>query len=1686
MYFIFLSNFKIASHTMKNSFFYSLILLLLFVMLKAPAHAQIINGTDTLYGNEWINFNQSYFKIMLAEDGIYRIPFQALSDAGVPVNSVPGAQFQLFHNGEEIPLHISNDGTFGTADYLEFFGKKNTSELDKHLFKDAEAEMMNPYFSLITDTAAYFLTWTTNLSPLRYQTIANDMTNLPPKEEYGWYDLTQVFTGGFDKKRNGEGVRNSYFDISEGYSSGYAQTQNINITPIQPFIGNQNAMLSLRYACGLGQHNQAIKINGQQAVADQFNDFQVKSHSLEIANASLSSQIQVTFEGMASNNDKQRVAFISLRYPRLLDAQNQAYFTFSIGASAEEKYLEIAGFNAGTAPVIYDLTNRLRLLPTIEGNFLKIALPPSNMERQLVLVNQDVAIKTVNSLKPVQFINYLQNEGNYVIISNRKLFDDGNGVNWVQEYADYRGSTAGGSYSPVVVEIQQLYDQFAWGIQRHPLAVRDFALFVKKQWQAPKYVLLLGKGREYTAIRAEAQLAAATTFYLPTFGVPGSDNLMLAGTDGFTPVLAVGRIAASTPKDIQVYLNKVKEFEANQNLPQTIADRAWMKRILNLGGGNGAILSEQALIRSYLENMADILENGKMGASARGFYKTSADPIQQPQTEDLFNYINEGTSIITFFGHSAVGVFDFSIDFPENYKNKGKYPLMVSLGCYAGNIHTSERSLGERFVFLEDAGPILFIATAGQGYISSLNTFTVKMYTELGGDSYGKGVGDILQKTISIFQGNDFGVNLIRQQFNFLGDPALSLNPSPGPDFLVDESTVKFSPNQVNANQEKFQLSFDVVNIGQKTSDSIQLTVVQELPDASRQTVVDTLIPAPGNRATLIFEIPVSGKKSVGLNRFYIKADASDQVLELPLPQAETNNELVMSNGEKGATLFIRDNSAMPAYPPDFGIVTSPDFTLKAYTTDPLAPSRKYLLQLDTTENFNSSMLTFTEVVQSGGVIHWKPAVTWSDETVYYWRISPDSVSANEGYNWNGSSFLFKNDGQEGWNQSHFYQFLKDDLVNLELKEHEQMKFLQNFKDFRLRNAPLNILRSELLINNATRAFYYFTPPAGIYIVLIDSVFLEPYWNYYPGNGPISYGLPHPWGIDSHSFMFDSSADGRKQTMDFLTDVAKENETVILFTVQNHSSTSFHPEEWAADSILYGKNLFNILETDGGAQLVRQLETTGSLPYAVAYKKGGGLIDEAIASTPDEIIELFFSLAGNWNRGYINSPLIGTASAWGKFSWKTSGDANPQTDTVSFDILGSKGERTEQDLLFELISAQEFDLSTVNASEYPYLRLRFNSEDSIFLSSANLDHWRVTFDGAPEFAFDPNGFFQSNKDTVQTGEPFRLSYAVENMSVNDGDSLLVKYRILDGENKENLVVKRLPVVSANDSLVAQLTFDTRTSSGKQNLTIELNPDNDQLENIHSNNFLQTNFYVEGDQRNPILDVTFDGMQIIDGAIVSPNPVIRIVLKDENKFLLLDDTSQFKLFLLYPDSAQLVNVPFNSPDVNFIPASTGNNNTAAIEFQPVFKVDGRYALIIQARDVSGNAAGKYDLKRYFQVITKSSISNVLNYPNPFSTATRFVYTLTGSEITSNYKLQIMTVTGRIVREVSRQEMGELKAGTHQTDFVWDGTDEFGDRLANGVYLYRFFVEDENGKAWDNFETGADSFFKEGFGKMVLIR
>jgi hypothetical protein len=222
-----------------------------------------------------------------------------------------------------------------------------------------------------------------------------------------------------------------------------------------------------------------------------------------------------------------------------------------------------------------------------------------------------------------------------------------------------------------------------------------------------------------------------------------------------------------------------------------------------------------------------------------------------------------------------------------------------------------------------------------------------------------------------------------------------------------------------------------------------------------------------------------------------------------------------------------------------------------------------------------------------------------------------------------------------------------------------------------------------------------------------------------------------------------------------------------------------------------------------------------------------------------------------------------------------------------------------------------------------------------------------------------------------------------------------------------------------------------------------------------------------------------------------------MLKDENKFLALDDTSLIELYVKYPNENIPRRISYSSGELVFYPANSSilnKDNKAQVLYKPHFSVDGTYELLVKGTDRSGNRPGHpdrqqnniyFDYKISFEVINKTTITNVLNYPNPFTTSTQFVFTLTGSEVPDYMKIQIMNIRGTVVKEIYKHELGPIHIGTNITEYKWDGRDQYGDLLANGVYFYRVVTKMDGEKVEHNAEN-FDKYFKKGFGKMVIVR
>jgi len=1268
----------------------------------------------------------------------------------------------------------------------------------------------------------------------------------------------------------------------------------------------------------------------------------------------------------------------------------------------------------------------------------------------------------------------------YIIVTHKTLIQKAN------DYAAYREATG---YNVVVADVDMLYDQFSYGINKHPMGIRHFANYALGEFADTIHGLfLMGKG--YRAGDSPYNYRFSTTYntltLVPSFGNPPSDIMFTAGlSDGtIMPAIPTGRLAARVSNDISIYLTKIQDFEYEQNQPYDPSDplaKAWMKKVLHFAGGS--TYSEAQYLLSFLDNYADTLMGPYFGADVTTFTKTSSAPIQQNTSDELKDLINNGVAILNFFGHGAGIGFDISIDNPADYSNYQRYPFLIANSCFAGDLYQPTVSSSEAFVLIENKGTIGYIGSITKSLAPSLNSYSSELVGRIARRNYNERIGYIIQQTIKTVQytGMDNSLREVLLEMTLHGDPVLRLGGFPQPDFVILAGSIYFDPINVTNELDSFDVKVITSNIGMAVSDSVVLELSRTFPNQSTE-IYQKYIPSPCFADTIVFTLPVEPLNGVGLNTFTATIDAFDAV-----------SETVETNNISSATLFIISNDVNPVYPYEYAVIPDTFVTLVASTGYAMAAMGTYIFQIDTTDAFNSPFMQQSlPIVQTGGIVEWAlpySMLTLPDSTVYFWRVSSTATS-----NWRESSFQYIT-GKRGWGQAHFFQYKNDNFQYVSYNKPSRiLEFINSIVSISVQTGYYPYIQwSEewYKIDNILKGQWSCTNynGDGMKFAVFDTLSIAPWMNADPdGDG---YGPSYALNCRTYAYYdFDFFTNGEPwftRMTDFI-DSIPDGYYVLAFSHRNHNAEN------------YPEALYQAFESIG-SNLIRTVPN--NMPYIIFGRKGQPMLaDERVGANINSIISAQYPITTNWREGYMESTVVGPASEWGSLHWRVkSYEPGLWTDSVRLDVVGIKADGSADTVISDLPpvidSLDILNLSSrIDASVYPYLKLHLRVSDDSLRTPAQLERWQVLYEPIPETAIDPVSYYTFYNDTVQEGETVRFAIATRNVGpVDFPDSLSVAYWLIDNDrNIHQLARKKLRLHPVGDVIVDSVAFSTQGYAGINSIWVEFNPVDtatglyDQLEQYHFNNIAEIRFLVDKDRINPMLDVTFDGVHILDGDIVSANPNIEVLLKDENRYLMLDDTTAFRVYLQRPGATELERIYFNvgsTEQMHFYPASSTQNNTARIEYPASNLSDGKYMLMVQARDKTGNESGSIDYQINFEVINTPAITDVLNWPNPFSTQTHFVFTLTGSEVPDYFKIQIMTITGKVVREIDKSELGPIHIGRNITEYAWDGHDEYGDQLANGVYLYRVIVK-LNGEQMDKIKTSAGQYFTKEFGKMMLIR
>lgn len=1336
-----------------------------------------------------------------------------------------------------------------------------------------------------------------------------------------------------------------------------------------------------------------------------------------------------------------------------------------------------------------------------------------------------VTFRTIDPTKP-----------NFVIITHPQLMKAAGSVpNAARAYANYRASVAGGRYDTLMVTASQLYDQFHYG-EQSVIALRHFALWLVGSSPATqaKYLLLLGKGLGpgtvpgqtyiFEGLQAQGGVQAASTSRIlgeqgidlvPTSTASTSDNFLSSDwpNNNFVARMPTGRLPATNPQEVINYLTKLQQHEEKLFTYNAADPQLWRKNVVHLAGG--ATNDEFQEFGGYLDGYARRVPRPLLGGKVMTFRKNTTNQFIVPL--NISTELNTGLAAITYFGHGALDYFNLDIgnidDASNGYQNVGRYPIMMYNGCIAGDFGFNTHIFGVSWLLAPQKGSIGMLAQACESYAYLLDPVQDKMYELLFNDAtwFGQPVTQVYNEVVRQMQTKPAFQSVVGQEqllsTTWQGDPALRLYAPAKPDFVASNATVSLAPVAGASSitpTTPFVLKVGMGNPARITTDPVEIRVTRTYSNGRpAEVITQTFRQTWARDTTYTFALNNLGDV-YGDNTFKVELDYANKVAELD----ETNNTATLTYS------FLKGGITLVT-PTEFAIVGTNRPQLTAQNNDAAAAVRGYDFQVDTVATFNSGALKQALNLSGPAVVSWQPPALVGarpDSVVWYWRVRFSTPAAGEDANWQQSSFrVISGAVAGGWSQSHHAQFQRDQLQGTAVTAPTgRWSFADQRQAIALftvggggvgSGSTFNIGNGYGIRTDVTVPPYLGdcgTNSPNLLLVALDGRTLKritvpggPYDTCGPGDQ-----LFYHFGSTSGDTLdnLNNSAARQQQLVTFLNNVP-DGSYVALISMNRLRYTAFPATVRAALTKLLG------------SQLAASGQLRNGEPWALLTKKfaaGGKLVreqgpDRTLAQASyNQLVSFVDTVGAPGQAGKVLSTRIGPAT-----EWQTLFNVIKRENTTSnytLRVLGIDANNVTSELAPD-VKTKSYSLASVSAAKYPYLQLEVTLRDSVNRVPPQLRQWLVAYKPLPEGTVRRDLVASTNYDpatlAAQAINNGTLKFPVVFQNIGGIDFGAPLTTRIDLLNASGVAVKSATftapsILKAGESMTVQVSLDVVGIFGTLTPVVTVNPlTNRQPELYFFNNTLTLAPYTVSDGNvPPVLDVAVDGRHLLNGDLVSPTPAIGIQLKDEDKLRHIKDASAFTVLLQKPGqtTATLINTKGN-PEIQFTVDSTSQvGSVARLDYQPGKNTplqNGIYTLQVQGRDRASNAAGTQTYQVKFEVVKESTITNVFPYPNPVTSKARFVFTVTGQELPRDMKIQIMTLTGKVVREIFMSELGPLHIGNNITDYAWDGTDQYGDRLANGTYLYRVSLNDPSGQ-FSQRSTAGDKAFQKDWGKLVLLR
>ncbi len=1578
----------------------------------------------------WIVPNKIYLKMYIVNDGIYRISRNEFITSGINTSNIDPRTVKIYFKGIEFPIYFEGeqDGSFDANDYIDFYGTRNyggiTNTYQASFGPIAIDYTTDEYFNLYSDTSVYWIGWDGS-NGLRYNLSSYSAVN-EYSENYSFekihIEYDSLYSPGMtlnpntdfryfnNEKISGEGW--FWKNLTPQY--GYTVTGTFQL----PLLSPQTEQCTFRVFAfpnskdtSYNEHRIILSVNStgiSTLQKDDYNRFDTtvsfQSNLLNTGQNTVSVTYSPTF-GNPNATPSLYFDLIEVSYPKKF-IFNNSYCSIKLNSQdTTSAKFKISGYNSTQPISIYDIKNKIKITNISSNGDTLFFTGKKNG-------NFEIYNKQISNLpyrySARQVPGLVNGSADYIIIYN-SLFDS-----QAEQLRQFRASRD--NFRAVKVKSEDITDIFSYGMET-PEGIKNFLKNAYDNWQQPKpsYVLLMGRGSLDPKNNKNSQNLYKNL--IPVYGNPPTDGYFvnfIQNNFSYWHQIATGRLPVYTQQEAQDVVNKIMEYE---NEPP----QSWWKNFNMITGGPNRIEQIQYQTQSNELINSYISPQPVSGLSEKIYRNDSAGFITFNYSDSIKNAINRGGLIVNFIGHAASQNWELGLEDPYILNNGSKLPFVLSMTCFTGkNSEVNQRSFGEKFILAPGRGALGFLGTTGWSFSGAGNQINKQIFQGFSQDTLRR-LGSLVQNAFNnmLQDTSNFQVRNMINSYMLLGDPASRLMLPTGPEFVIGQTdyritnqypligetvTWKIFPKNYGLYVQNCQVRFEIIKngINFRTKDTL----------ISDFKIYDTL--------SYTFSIDTIGnytlKASLDPNNQFSNEDPSNNILTIPLP--------------------LRNISYTPLKPINNSVIKSDsvEFTGLNPQVNLLQNNVKLVLQIDTNSNFTAPLLNYSTGSVSGVTTKVKYRVPFPDTNiVYYWRTN--SIINNDSTGWSETMKFVYNP----FIASTFARSIDNDSIVV-LYPRLSGQFPQNTysglyytgSGFKLNNEE-GTLEVKSYGSNGSEASYFIINQYTLYADAGQNTGLN-----IVKLRKLTGGL-----VEFRNFRM-STPQSSDSVLSFLNTF--DTTHYIMAGIASYVSVSDSLRQTAKNKM----RQFGSVLIDSVTRF-DQFDSYAFIGYLNAQNQ--------------DVSEQFhrYSSNSNWEPSFANrTPVflsthgtinfsLGPAHRWKYFSWNR---ILPGGSSVNFDVTGITYTGQNVTLYSGLQTNTFTNLDTISSFIYPELKLKATIEIDTLSGLESPEFRSLFFKYTPPAEIIPDNYsFVRSDSIVDEGTEINISVKNYNVGFVPAGTVVYKWTANAYNGLVNLRTDTIYTpLGVDSSYLSTVTFNTQglknpqTRADTLDINFEVSMLNNQNDYYPFNNFAFTDIVILGDSTGPAIDVTYNGIKILDGDIIQAKPEILFRFYDDSpQQYSITDTTGIYIKLDERRIYYTLNGTPN-PELNFNPLNDGTLKTL-VTYKPELPA-GLHQLKYFGTDKNDH---KDTLLNNIYISYDFAVRNLFNYPNPMQGETYFTFDLFSPEPPQSCTIKIYTVAGRLIREVKAPAV----VGFNQ--IYWDGKDGDGETMANGIYLYKLILE-----------------------------